>query len=98
VLCRVGETSALFPDAASAEAATNTLGAAFSTLDRYATLRASETWRNYRKCGGSQSRMIADFLIGGHASLQADRLLTRDRGVYRGCFPNLTVIDPVAGR
>ena len=91
-------TSALFPDAASAEAAMNTLGAAFSALDRRAALRAGETWRNYRKRGGSRSRVIADFLIGAHASLQADRLLTRDRGFYRVYFPDLTVIDPVDGR
>jgi predicted nucleic acid-binding protein len=73
-------------------------GSPFSALDRRAVLRASETGRSYRKRGGSRSRMIADFLIGAHASLQADRLLTRDRGFYRGYFPDLTMIDPVIGR
>jgi predicted nucleic acid-binding protein len=38
--------------------------------------------------------MIADFLIGAQALLQADRLLTRDRGFYRGYFDDLEIIDP----
>ncbi len=74
-----------------------TLGAAFSPLEKPSADRAGQAWRSYRKRGGCRQRMIADFLIGAHASLQADRLLTRDRGFYRSYFPDFAVVDPTVG-
>lgn len=69
-------------------------GIDFSPLEMEAALLAGETWRAYRGRGGQRQRMIADFLIGAHAQLQADRLLTRDRGFYRAYFPKLVILDP----
>ena len=65
---------------------------------REAHFLASRAYRAYRQRGGQRDRILADFLIGAHAQLQATRLLSRDRGFYRGLFPKLTLVDPAAAR
>ena len=63
-------------------------------LNRSAHFLGSRIWREYRKQGGKRNRILPDFLIGAHAQTRANRLISRDRGFYRGLFPKLNVIDP----
>jgi len=63
-------------------------------LGRPASFLASRVWRSYRRQGGPRERILADFLIGAHAQLQASRLLGSDRGFYRRMFPALRLMQP----
>ncbi len=65
------------------------LGLGFSPMGMEATSRAAECWRSYRRKGGRRDRIAADFLIGGHALAQCDRLLTRDADFFGRHFEAL---------
>jgi predicted nucleic acid-binding protein len=67
-------------------------------LNREALFMASRIWRRYRKQGGSRARILPDFMVGAHAQVQANRLISRNRGFYRSMFPELAVSDPSSGR
>jgi predicted nucleic acid-binding protein len=71
-------------------------GITYSAMEPKAALRAGEMQRRYRQRGGNRNRTVADFLIGAHAMMQCNALITRDDGFYRDYFKGLKVIVPKA--
>lgn len=96
VACEVvwAELAGAFPSDDAFRLAMETLGVWFSPIGLEATLAAGNIWRAYRARGGTRDRLLADFLVHGHALHHADRLLTRDRGFERSHMPNLLIVDP----
>lgn len=72
------------------------VGIGYSAMEPKSALRAGEMQRRYRQRGGNRSRTVADFLIGAHAMMQCNALITRDAGFYRDYFKGLRVIVPQA--
>jgi predicted nucleic acid-binding protein len=78
------------------------IGLGFSPLELRAAVRAGEMQRRYRermrqgKAAGPVRRSVPDFLIGAHALLQCQGLITRDAGFFRDYFKGLKVIVPKA--
>jgi predicted nucleic acid-binding protein len=99
VACEIvwAECAAGLPDAQTAIDRLATLRVRYVAAETPAALSAGRMWSVYRRRQGTRERIIADFLIGAHAQLQADRLLTRDRGFYRGYFDGLEILDPSVG-
>ncbi len=71
-------------------------GLGYLATEAKAALRAGEMQRRYRQRGGHQQRTVPDFLVGAHALLQCDALITRDASFFRDYFKGLKVIEPQA--
>ena len=75
-------------------------GIAYNAVESRAAVRAGEMQRRYRERRRSAGlpavgeRMVPDFLIGAHALLQCNALITRDAGFFRDYFKGLKVIVP----
>ena len=57
-------------------------------------LEAARIMRAYARNKGPRERVAPDFLIGAHAMVQSNALLTSDAGFYRNYFTSLNVITP----
>ncbi len=100
VACDVvwAEVRAHFGDDDDFERALGLLGVRFEPISPEAAKAAGRLWRQARRAArGGRSRLVADFLVGAHAAVQADALLTRDRGFYRRYF-DIDVVEPGARR
>ena len=86
----------------------NSLFLAGSRWTKYAR-EGAKNWLTCGKCGHAfeatcpqckavltkRLHVLADFLIGAHALVQADCILSRDLGVYKTYFDDLQVIDSI---
>jgi predicted nucleic acid-binding protein len=82
------------PDAASLIAILDRMQISFDSISPEAAYRAGTAFRLYRSAGGPREHLLPDFLIAGHALVQADRLASNDRGYLRKWFPDLVLIRP----
>ena len=63
-------------------------------IDLPSAVEAARIMREYARNKGPRERVAPDFLIGAHASQQADALLTTDAGFFRQYFQKLKVVTP----
>jgi predicted nucleic acid-binding protein len=90
----VAEIHTLLADSESTMEGLSTLGIRYLATSEQAAVRAGHMQRRFRDRGGQRERVVADFLIGAHALLQCDALLTRDAAFFRDYFKGLKVIEP----
>jgi len=96
VVCDIvwAETRPAFPAAAAHASFCARLGVNFDGFDETVANLAGEIHDRYRKAGGKRLRLTADFLIGAHAVVRANRLATKADGFFRGHFRKLAVVRP----
>jgi len=92
----VAEVTAALRDGAEALGALEELGIRYAAVESKSAVRAGEMQRRYRQRGGKRQRTVPDFLVGAHALLQCNALITRDGGFFRDYFKGLKVIVPKA--
>ncbi|PTS78715.1 type II toxin-antitoxin system VapC family toxin [Stenotrophomonas sp. HMWF023] len=72
------------------------MGVHFNALEAKSALRAGEMYRRHRQRGSGQRRGLDEFMIGAHALLQCDGLITWNDTFYRDYFKGLKLIVPQA--
>lgn len=90
----VAEVQAMLDTSVSLMDVLAALGIRYQPTLEAAAMRAGHMNKRFRSRGGRRERVVADFLIGAHAMLQCDALITRDDGFFRDYFKGLKVIVP----
>ena len=78
------------------------MGIRYLPVERRVAIRAGEMQRRYeqrlRTLGKAvpAQRTVPDFIVGAHALLQCNALITRDAGFFRDYFKGLKIIVPKA--
>lgn len=98
VVCDVAlaEVCSALKNGAEAVAVLEEMGIGFSAIQAKSALRAGEMQRRHRQRAIEEGRSIADFLVGAHALLQSDGLITRDQQFHRDYFKGLKLVVPTA--
>ncbi len=89
----LARVAAALRNGADALAALEEMGVHFAAVESKSALRAGEMQRRQRQRDGA-TRPIADFLIGAHALLQCDALVTFNPQFFRDYFKGLKLIVP----
>jgi hypothetical protein len=94
--CVIAEVYPALDDAGAFGEFCDDLEIEFIPMSKESAFLAGQYFCQYLKRGGKKSRVVADFMIGAHATCQADRLLARDRGYFKSYFRDLHLWDPAA--
>jgi len=100
VICEVvyAELAGLFPKQGALEAFLRETGVQLKPSSPDALWKAGELWRRFcverPRHAAIARRIVADFMIGAHAMLHAEQLLTRDTDFYHAVFAGLRLASP----
>jgi len=92
----IAEVQAMLDTRETAMETLVSFGVRYLPTTEQAAVRAGHMQRRFRDRGGRRERVVADFLIGAHALMQCDALITRDAGFFLDYFKGLKIIVPKA--
>lgn len=92
----LAETCGALRDGAEVLAVLEDMSIRYLPVEAKSALRAGEMQRRHRQRAPGQPRSVSDFMVGAHALLQCDGLITRDAAFYRDYFKGLKLIVPAS--